>query len=38
MSVACAECGHPNPDGTKFCGECGARLPATTVAPREVRR
>jgi hypothetical protein len=38
MSVVCAECGHPNPDGTKFCGGCGARLPATTVAPREVRK
>ena len=38
MSVVCAECGHPNPDGTKFCGECGTRLPASPVAPREVRK
>lgn len=22
----CAKCGHANPAGTKFCGECGARL------------
>jgi hypothetical protein len=24
MSVVCADCGHPDPDGTKSCGECGA--------------
>src|SRR5436853_7913758 len=22
----CAQCGHHNPVGTKFCGECGASL------------
>ena len=22
----CAKCGHGNPAGTKFCGECGTRL------------
>lgn len=24
----CPSCLHPNPPGAKFCGECGARLPA----------
>ncbi|MGE0821323.1 MAG: zinc-ribbon domain-containing protein [Candidatus Binatia bacterium] len=22
----CLQCGHENPDGAKFCGECGAKL------------
>lgn len=25
----CRECGHPNPRGSRFCGECGGALPAT---------
>jgi class 3 adenylate cyclase len=24
--VRCPQCGHDNPDGVKFCGECGARV------------
>lgn len=28
--VVCTQCGHPNPSGSKFCGDCGAALPATT--------
>lgn len=23
---ACSKCGHPNPQSSKFCGECGTRL------------
>ena len=25
----CTQCGHSNPDGSRFCGACGAALPAT---------
>ncbi|HEY7520679.1 MAG TPA: adenylate/guanylate cyclase domain-containing protein [Methylomirabilota bacterium] len=25
-TVACPQCGHPAPTGTKFCSECGTRL------------
>ncbi len=25
----CTQCGHQNPDGSRFCGGCGAALPAT---------
>jgi class 3 adenylate cyclase/tetratricopeptide (TPR) repeat protein len=32
--VNCAKCGHANPAGTKFCGECGARLAALCPACR----
>jgi hypothetical protein len=27
-AVTCSDCGHINPDGTKFCQECGAKLGA----------
>jgi class 3 adenylate cyclase len=30
--LSCAKCGHGNPAGTKFCGECGARLAAACAA------
>jgi hypothetical protein len=33
----CASCGQENPDGFKFCGNCGAPLAAPTPA-REVRK
>ena len=29
--IACPSCAHDNPDGQKFCGECGVRLPDTSV-------
>src|SRR5437879_3440948 len=28
----CAKCGHHNPVGTKFCGECGAKLALVCTA------
>jgi class 3 adenylate cyclase/tetratricopeptide (TPR) repeat protein len=32
--MRCSTCGHGNPEGQKFCGECGARLaPAAPSAP-----
>src|SRR6266850_896985 len=34
--MRCPQCAHENPQGVKFCGECGARLtvvPAPTPAP-----
>jgi class 3 adenylate cyclase/tetratricopeptide (TPR) repeat protein len=34
---ACAACGHENPEGAKFCSECGAPL-AAAPAPREQRK
>ena len=30
----CAKCGHANPAGAKFCGECGTRLAAACPACR----
>ncbi len=31
----CPECGHENPEGTKFCQECGTRMAALTpTAPK----
>src|SRR3954453_22573017 len=32
----CPSCSHGNPDGQKFCGQCGARLDAGP--PREERK
>lgn len=26
--VVCPQCGHPNPRGSRFCGDCGSALPA----------
>jgi class 3 adenylate cyclase len=34
----CASCGQENPEGFKFCGECGASLVAEAPQPREVRK
>jgi class 3 adenylate cyclase/tetratricopeptide (TPR) repeat protein len=31
----CAACGHANPDGNKFCGECGSPFKASTPALQE---
>ncbi len=30
--MKCPQCGHTNPPGTKFCGECGTRLQALCPA------
>lgn len=30
--VVCPQCAHPNPRGSKFCGDCGSALPTTTGA------
>src|SRR5262249_15079890 len=35
--VICAACGSENPEGFRFCGNCGAAL-APAEAPREVRK
>jgi hypothetical protein len=32
MRSKCPRCQHENPDGLKFCGECGARLAAVCPA------
>ena len=34
--LICLSCAHENPEGQKFCGECGAKLAATPV--REERK
>lgn len=31
--VTCADCGHVNPPGQKFCGDCGAALAAPHLLP-----
>jgi uncharacterized OB-fold protein len=28
-AVTCSSCGHVNPEGTKFCQECGGKLGAS---------
>jgi adenylate cyclase len=33
MTWPCAECGGDNPDGTRFCGHCGAKRTADQAAP-----
>ncbi len=34
MPMKCTACGTSNPDGAKFCSECGARLDSTSVNAR----
>ena len=34
----CPNCGRENPDGFKFCGECGSALAAETAQARELRK
>jgi FHA domain/zinc-ribbon domain len=29
----CARCGRPNPDGARFCSNCGAQLASTAATP-----
>ena len=36
--IACAACGHENPDGQKFCGDCGRRLDAVPSPARVEER
>jgi class 3 adenylate cyclase len=36
--VTCAACGRENPDGFRFCGNCGSPLTRDVVAGREVRK
>jgi hypothetical protein len=31
MAMACAQCGAPLPEGTRFCGQCGATAPAPSA-------
>ena len=31
QSVPCPSCGKPNPSGTKFCGDCGAKMEVSKV-------
>lgn len=30
--AVCSHCGHPNPSGSRFCGDCGAALPRRSAA------
>ncbi len=36
--MICAQCGHPNPETNKFCGECAAPLASGADAARDVRK
>src|SRR5215204_1510296 len=31
--MRCPSCGHENPEGSKFCNDCGARLSTSTSQP-----
>lgn len=31
--TTCGECGHRNPDGSRFCAACGRALPAREATP-----
>ncbi len=32
--IVCPQCGHPNPAGSRFCGDCGSALPAARPVTR----
>ncbi len=34
--LVCASCGHENPDGNRFCAQCGAGLAGSPVERRKV--
>jgi predicted ATPase/class 3 adenylate cyclase len=34
--MRCAECGAENPDSKRFCGDCGAAIPAAAEAPNRL--
>jgi hypothetical protein len=36
VNLTCAQCGHINPAGSKFCGECGAPLEAVSAPPQPI--
>src|SRR5712691_8540521 len=36
--ISCPSCGHENPDGNKFCGECATSLARTPTPPAEERK
>jgi class 3 adenylate cyclase/tetratricopeptide (TPR) repeat protein len=36
--VTCPNCGTPNPEGQKFCGECGTALPAAQAGSARERK
>ncbi|HCO02253.1 MAG TPA: hypothetical protein DIT48_02580 [Actinobacteria bacterium] len=36
--ITCLSCGHENPDGNKFCGECAAPLAPTPTSHAEERK
>ncbi|MCJ2533585.1 MAG: zinc ribbon domain-containing protein, partial [Candidatus Thermoplasmatota archaeon] len=35
MAMKCPECESENPEGKKYCGECGGELPQPEHAPEE---
>ena len=36
--LVCSSCGHENPDGARFCAECGTRLEPSADGSREERK
>src|SRR2546430_8150947 len=36
--MICPTCGHENPEGQRFCGDCGSRLDDEAAPPSEVRK
>jgi class 3 adenylate cyclase len=36
--MICPSCGHENPEGNKFCGECAAPLAPTPASQAEERK
>ena len=36
--MTCPDCGHENPEGARFCSNCGARLTAAAQPAREERK
>ena len=36
--MICPTCGHENPEGQRFCGDCGSRLEGETPPASEVRK
>lgn len=36
--MLCPSCGNENPEGVRFCIQCGAQMPVTTIQPKETPR